>query len=595
MMNKKDNGLDYFNLPYPYVDFLVFNASHIDEKMIDICRKNATNLNFVFKEYCHEDGSFSIVVYASEGAGVDYFDKKFSLVSGVAMSNGNLLLTPNIYKYSDFNEINEDFGQFTALLLNDDNITYCTDHFGAGHLYYYSSNERGYSMVSNRAHLLKIFLKSSGIPLTLNTSVVKCGLFSNYSFFNQQSFLSKGLIKEINLLRLGEKLIQKKGRLFFYKNTTFIDSLAGQRGSYNQSISDFCEKSISNLNSIFNSDCFQQHILDLSGGKDSRLCLSLLLNTTHDKDLSILVNDVPNSDDLPIAASLVTLLNLTYIEKWNCNLYPRSLKEGFNLWRSYFFGSYHRMGIAAWSPCGENIRDVRISGAGGEVYRAFWSNSGYFSRALLNNTSMEDVLWEVINKTKIVNGYLDKDLDEVLMCLMEEFNALPGDKLVEKIDNHYLYHRNRTHFGLRGFSFFNECLTLTPLLSIDLLNASRIITHDERQNYKMFFDLYKKLAPFLLNIRFDKDSYPFEHLDLSTEMKSSFIQFNLNEATEAWSVAKKELDTFKKTLIKTPPRMRWGDYLSELKKGTLDLVSFIEKDYPNLLPKNIYTLGHVLI
>lgn len=588
MISKNDDNLNYFSLPYPYVDFLVFNSSYIDDKMIMISKKIAKSLGFLFKEYFHEDGSFTGVVYATEGAGVDYFDNKFSLISGIAMSRENLLLSPNIYKYSDFNQINEDFGQFTAFLLDDNKITYNTDHFGAGHLYYYNERVTSYSIVSNRAHLLKVFLQNAGISLTLNTKVVKGGLFSNFSFFNQQSFLSEGIIKEIKLVRLGEKLVQKNGELFFYKNMEFIGALAGEGPGYDKSISDFCEKSISNLNSIVNSDCFQQHVLDLSGGKDSRLCLALLLNTAHDKEISVLANDVPNSDDLPIAASLVELLNLQYIKKWNSKFYPRSIDEGFNLWRSYFFGSYHRMGMSAWSPCGENIRDVRISGAGGEIYRAFWSNSGHFSRALLGQTSMEDILWDVINNTKIKNGYANEDLDELLVALMEEFNSLPGDQLVEKIDNHYLYHRNRTHFGLRGFSFYNECLTLTPLLSIDLLNASRIVTHGERQNYKIFYDLYHKLAPFLLNVRFDGDSSPFQGLDLSSATRSSFIKFNLNEDISSWLDAKQEFDLFKKVSMNTTARMQWGQYLPDLRKGALDLASSIENDYPDLLPKNIY-------
>lgn len=571
--------MEFVRLPYPYSDFCIFNLCKESALILNCIQQVCHRLDAKFKKYQHADGSVTVVLYFNEST-IDCSTDEFSLLSGIAISKQKVLLNSNRYKISDYMELDRDFGQFTALLIDKYKISYKTDNFGSGHIYYYENKNDLYSLVSNRSHLLKIILDELNVQLTLNKPLVVGTFFSNFHFFTQQSFLSNELVYEINLLRLDEEIYQKSGKIYINKNQSLVDMFDFSSGNYESLLDDFCEKSINNMQIVFASECFKQHILDLSGGKDSRLCLALLLNTGHNNKISILTNDVPKSDDLTISAGITNLLNLQYITNWNSNFHPQSLDEGFNLWRSYFFGNYHRMGFAAWSPQGENLQDVRISGASGGIYRSTWSTSTFFQKALDRNNNLKDVLHDVIRLTAISGRYQQQDLDEVLEALYSEFCEIPGKNIEEKIDNHYLFHRNRSHFGLRGFSFYNECLTLTPLLSIQLFKASRLLTQDERQNYKIFYDLYKKLAPFLLSIRFDRDNNPFG--DLGSNMNQPL--FHLDENIDKWKLSQEQLLASKNSLMIGKPKMRWSEYLPTLKQEIEVMREGVSQAYPTLLP-----------
>lgn len=578
----------FCELPHPYSDFCVLNIkSGYDKSLLSdvklILNDVSTNVKYHLSN--HSNGSQSLIMYFNSDS-VSFDTNKFSLLSGIAKKDNRFFFDKKSYLLEDYDHIDREAGQYVALLSDSSGVKYKNDFFGAGHLFFYEGSS--FSLVSNREHLLSILLSGLSLNLTLNKSSIVGNLFSNFHFFTQQSFLHRGMVEEVKLLPLNLSLCQINGAILKESQRDFEQSMSPGLGSYTQNLNDFCDKTIEDLEQLLSSNYFDQYVLDLSGGKDSRLCLSLLLNTDNYDKLKILTNDVKNSDDLAIASGIVNLLNLKNIDHWNGALMPLSIDDGIELWRSYFFGAYHRFGLAAWSPKGLNLKDIRISGASGGIYRATWSDALPIRKALSESHGVEEFSRQIVKNSQVKNRYDIGVLNDLSAQLSDEISLLPGESLKEKIDNHYLFHRNRSHFGLRGFSFYNECLTWTPLLSQSLLKASRLLSENDRNNNKIFHDLYTKLAPFLLSIRFDGKKFPFDSLLNDAGISKRPVSFELNENTDAWIVARKKLELNNIERRESAARMRWSDFGPKMQQVCTESVLKVKQEgYEDVLPMNI--------
>ena len=506
------NSLDYVKGTKPYTDFA-------------IC-----SLNF-FAPDSFEEKVFNNTCKIILDRGTDFSGSCF--FSGVANFDN---------KYISYSELNDSIldggcvGNFTAFkILTNEKIDVFNDIFGMGIVYYYYDGDK--FIISNRYHLILRILNESVIPMNLNYNKVISSLASEGSFF-MQNFSEEMDVENTYQLQIDSYISIEDGVFKLKEKSSFLSLLHNEEDvSYSQLLDDACNEIVNNTKVVLKDKSINNIIFDLTGGFDSRLCLSSLLSLDCEEDLkdriSFITRDVANSKDLEISCGLVDLFKGKYFVETDATVRdkPVSIAESINLWRTMYMGSYHRMGLSRWSRRGENSFSVRISGGCGEIYRSFWYKM--YKRFILDGSSTRDVVSEILKLDNVEKRLSEDDYDVVISYLVNQIDNLPGLGVKEKLDNHYLYYRNRYHFGMNFLNFYHDKPVWSPLMSKSLFKASNVISFDDRVSGKAIIEVMERLNPIFPWIEFDSGYKP----DGSEEFKFNCFKgmnFKMNKEKSNW-------------------------------------------------------------
>lgn len=438
----------------------------------------------------------------------------------------------------DANPDGSEAGQFTCFRVDRLRVEAATDLLGAGHVF--ASQHSDGAIVSNRLHLHRIVMAALGFPVEVNPEPAIALLVSNTPFFAQQNMSPDMLIRGVRQVRVDEAASIVRGRLELSTKRSFLECL--EPGDYEALVTEGVRDIIENARAALDDSRFSDIVVDLSGGRDSRIVLGAVLHhESWRQRASVYAFDVAGSRDLDIACGLANRLGAHFYEGNSAQCEALSLEDNTSIWRSYFHGLYHRMGAAAWSAAGCNTRTINLSGANGELLRSFWApqfgrylKDGDFSQKLVAGVALPNVFDREQRET--VASYLARTLD-----------ALPGETLEHRLEAHYLYYRNRAHFGLRGFSFLHDHATWLPIASPHLLRAAWSLTLAERTNGKLIRDVLKRLDVDLLRIEFDGDKAP-------REIEIDCSRSRWETATAAARQKRESVRTHRE------PRMAWRDW-----------------------------------
>jgi hypothetical protein len=429
--------------------------------------------------------------------------------------------------------MSRDVGSFSLFRSHEGGFFVENDLFGYGQIFV--SEHDDCAIASNRLHLHRIVLDALAIRVQPNAGAVQACLFSQHSFFAQQSAIRDTLIAGVSHLPVDEYVFLRGGELIRLKKARMESALAGG-DDYKQAIQRGVEEIVGNVSAALRAPGFSRIVVDVTGGKDSRMVLGSMLRSGVGREhVFVHTEGDVDSRDVVTSARLAAYLGLEYFTGDSTPQSPVAFEEGLNIWRSYYFGQYHRMAFGAWANRGLNRSDLSVGGANGEIYRSFWV--AVVEKFLKGGIGVEGFCRKLIRAVRNPALFRIDDLSQLESILIEEFRLLPGESLEEKVESHYLFHRNRSHCGLRGFTFFFDRLTWYPLHSYNLLAASRSVPFSERASACVIKDVMGLLGPELLEVQFANGD---DWRSCPVNEAAGMNEYYLKRGMEMWGMAQAE-------------------------------------------------------
>lgn len=560
----------YWKSVEPFKDFAVIalKSSNYDEdkiKSIEKLEYKITKENFGdINSYIVHNDSFDI--------------KKDNLYifSGLGKIESKLYFGQESFKQEDINylDMGKNVGLFTYLYADTKQIFLTQDYFGCGILFYYENEEM--LIVSNRYHLLLVLMNKMTCKIEPNKESIAAvlGGRGNYSGFVSQNIFHEMGIKDTYQLPLNKEiLIDQTGWKIIDKNIA-IENISYDEKKYVNLLEQATKEIIENIHCIEECEKFKDIVCDLSGGMDSRVVFGGVLNANKSKNIKIRTKKTPGSRDLEIGVGLANTFGFDFYKEDSSMLEPLEVEDNSDIWRSYFMGCYHRTGFTTSSNKGKGINRVRLSGACGEYFRIFWSK-------LIKNVEQYNSK-EVSEEIFADNIYDFKIKESIQNKLCEELQRLPGSTTNEKLEAHYMFFRGRYHFGMRQFETYHDCAIWFPLLSPALLEASRMLTLEERKSDKIIYEITERLCPILIHMEYDnKKEKDISTLNLSDKRYMS-CKIKMDEDLEKWNETEKLNHEEKLTQIKEKNIQPLKDINEYLYSKILEGYTYLYNNHPEM-------------
>lgn len=580
---------DFWKAPYPFNDFAAvtfkIRPSELTIQRI-LSESGRVGIDNITR---HSAGKYKTLLFSALAPKKTRVNT--TILSGVAQLNGRLIYGQNHITDDFARNPGESIGIFTCISIGRKEIVVSQDYTGSGVLYYCDTQD--FFVVSNRYHLLLLFLKSLGYKGELDYSKVISSFYSKTTFLDQ-NISSKmdisgtyqlPLHKEIRINRRGVHIIDKRSVLHAFIGTSSIEK---------KELMELGAKEIvDNVRSVIESGIFTKKVIDLSGGLDSRAVLAALLNIDGGiNEVEIFTKNVPQSDDLKIATGLKNLYGGRFYKEEGRPQYPLTLNESEKIWRSYFMGTYYTMGLGAWSPRGENFKQIRLSGGCGEIYRGFWYS--IYRKGISEPKNVYDLAEQLVNMFQRISTENDDEKEILKHLIADELSSIPGRTPIEKLENHYIFFRNRYHFGMRAFEYYNDCSMWFPLLSKSAFKAALASTIEERQSKRLMIELTSILHPLLVWIEYDGFSLkdiPELHDIHNLDVRLKGINLKLDYSHEDWMELE---DQNRKELLKHRPRMdtsfyeEWRNSKEIITQKALAYFEELRAYYPNIFNDRLY-------
>lgn len=256
----------------------------------------------------------------------------------------------------------------------------------------------------------------------------------------------------------------------------------------------------------------QQVISHLTGGFDSRLVLSAVLNLGLSDRVNIFCSGPEGSTDRIIADGLTRQYGLKRVDGAGLTTAPTT-----NMSERLMGALFASGGITNTGPFGREIA-VPVSAMGGgygEVLRTFFGN-----RKITNARAQIDTSLLVSSYLPTANpkgSYLSPDaIAEISSLLRTKFDYL--SHLYQDIDfigdAFYTHNRNRYHIGQTSLLWSRVGSRFDPLYSVAGFELARRSTQHVRSANVVGHDLLESLKPDLLSWPFDYDRYSKDLLQL---------------------------------------------------------------------------------
>lgn len=297
-----------------------------------------------------------------------------------------------------------------------------------------------------------------------------------------------------------------------------------------------------------------QKVLSLSGGVDSRLALSMISTSGFAGEFEISSVDPRTwknkktvktiERDIAIADKIRTDFGLNWSTVGEREFLPFDFRDSLNFHQSYKSNFAHAFSASPGHMVQSDLK-VTFRGGGGELLRSTLTGDR-ISEQILNGTQ------ELTPELGFTAWYMSKSpvATEEHPLIQEyvstTFKSVPGNSLIEKLNELYRRTRNRTHFGHVRQSGSTNNYAFHPLSNQYFHQASRMLSFEERSTGKLVRDLFLLNEPSLLNL-------PFENED-STKGIANVQARDVHIAQNEWV---KPLDRAKAARIKSKMRKGW--------------------------------------
>lgn len=410
-------------------------------------------------------------------------------------------------------------GEWTALATRHGQLgpeyLFLADRFGYSPLFY-SLSDPDNIVVSNSFHGVVLGLKSLNLELTLNVPYYSTLISSNSPVF-QNSHLHSTMANEIRLLPSDSMLF------ICGQGVAFVDrELPGDLSNLND-YSIAVQRGIEHVSKVLNTMGRETELnsrITLTGGVDSRLCLSLTSLSEVVDGLSVSTIDPRKwsgrkgqrsiNRDMVISNRIRKDFNLAWWKQPDRLRVSTDFIESLTAFQSYRSNfSYTFVPSTSHTRYSESVMTIR--GGGGEILRVDASIekiAKYFEdyRESHPAADVDEARWyaEYVLKGSLLDGKL---AETAIDLIISEYPKEYGNSFLERISYLYLSHRYRGHFGHQRQTTSTNDIILHPLSNSYFLRAAKLIDFEELVQGKMVKDLFLRSNPALLEYTFASDDW----------------------------------------------------------------------------------------
>ena len=414
--------------------------------------------------------------------------------SGLAVANNELIRSAAAYAGAAASESLTGIGRttsfagcYTAVLRSSHSITIVNDLFGLCPLYYL--NQNGAIIVSNRAHLVSLMMLKSGIRREPNLDVICTSLASNHRLLHHP-YCHETVLRGLRICPADSFLVvdDENGLTTTRKSEHSVAAPSGNSPEAYRSLVDQAANDIRrNVTAAINSREFSYRILDISGGKDSRLVFGAVgsVNLLSRCFAKTFRSQNPLDLDTGMAISQMFGVGLDSGD-WHRSYSKRS-QFAIGFWRSMRTGMHHPLGANNWPTMWHGTKAIRLNGGCGEIYRDLWAEEQLLHK-IENPDRFSRICWP---------GLPAHWKTVAFQSLWRAIDTLPGDNAAAKLCNHYMFFRNRFHFGIPAYNEWYGYVPFSPLQSPSLLLASRLLSPSDRARGRAIHDVTERISPFL--------------------------------------------------------------------------------------------------
>lgn len=418
-------------------------------------------------------------------------------------------------------ELEDTTGQWVGLLTDEDARTAValSDVAGFGHLFFYPhrTGRRQDVYLATTLDALVDRLRAEGVRPEINWPYALTSLASSHvllrGHWSTQTFVSG-----VRLLRQTELLVMDADGLTLHERAVTTDR---QGRSYDELLDAGIDRASRLLRSVAAGDWPDLRLYS-SGGKDSRAVYALLQHAGVISQVSVSAADPTRWPDAQGRSVLwrdlavTDMLRRHYDLPWTVE--PEHEDRMLSWAESVALHQSYAAGVGWTFPAARQLRwpvepHVAIRGASGETLRSghraviaprSWVRAMGRKRATLDQDLA--TLYSMLSNPAV---HLPPAVAQAgRELVMSAFAPLPSAAINEQLNQHYLLHRNRTHFGHVLQSLDARALTLSPLSTPELLRAAYHLPYWERHRGTTTFDLVERLAPELNRMPFAESSWP---------------------------------------------------------------------------------------
>ena len=415
------------------------------------------------------------------------------------------------------------------------------DPSGFSRIYYAHINEAGanFLVVGPTFQSVAARLREQRIDAGINWPLVVSNIFINHTLFksitSEDTYSSK-----IKTLTPNKYFSFNSDKLQIVEDDFFQDP---KGRSYESLIKDGISRATAQIQSMASLDIETKQI-NLSGGRDSRIVLALLLASGRHKEFSVTSVDPARwgnptavaglESDLSIAGTLASYFDMRWTGPKTFTSTAISPSEMIAAWG------------ANWSnrkwPIPGDIRqispaslEVALRGGGGELLRT--TDLASTAQALGAKLSGSD------DPRMQFNSLVDRWISSVPDSLRHDVGAYVTESLFkdstrnldDMFNRHYAMNRNRDHFGHLVPSIMQNELAWHPLSQPEFRYAAQLLPLQERAMDFLPIDIFNNTIPELSY--FSYDSNPWSKASMDRALPISPILRNRMELSEADIVA----------------------------------------------------------
>ncbi|MDD7384430.1 MAG: hypothetical protein SPI12_03435 [Actinomycetaceae bacterium] len=381
-------------------------------------------------------------------------------------------------------------GTYTVIGLGDSVATIQPDIFGMNMLFYSDS------LVTNRLHLAALILRSIDVNNAISVFYGQTGFSFNFNMLTTP-------VKGVQVLPTHSRITV--GGNGVVVSTHVQDFSVLEPDEYWELIHAGAEDVAQNVSAVVNSG--YPVLADISGGRDSRIIFGALVS--QGLQHRVIFNTIAQATspmlalDLRIGSGLVARYGGSYegmprIVGFSHN----SVAQNIERRRSHIFGSYHWITPADFRPVSGIFKTpvVRMLGGGGEMYRTNWGVIE-FSKADPELPASAEHIAQALRQPR-GRFVSDEMVNRFFPDLLHTFEVLPGQKLGDKIESHYVNLRSRLHFAARPILPENS-VSISLATSPYLLRAFRGLPAAEQRSGRVIYDVLSVFDPQLPLLEFE--------------------------------------------------------------------------------------------
>ena len=400
------------------------------------------------------------------------------------------------------------YGCYTYVDVSKDDIYIGKDPFDLQPLFYYKDEQTFFA--SNRYHLLLLFLKHAQKKLIPNLE----RMLANFSANMVQPFLQE-ITTEMDVEGVWQ-LQNDYDIIINHEGISFVQSEYGKIYTENSSITEpdyrnslkkAKEEMLCNMEALLRNKNYENVIVDLSGGTDTRLIYGMLPDFEEYRGkVKICSDKIDGNKDLEIA------VKINNIYKYNFDDLPRqieisSLREAHKMCRSYYMGTYF-----SWQPMSifhRCDRTMQLVGACGELFRPYMTRKCL--KTVLEDCTVEEDFFEqyLLNISEYLICGNEEAIRTWIKLASEEARRQPVASVMEAYDRMYLQIRHNHHFAR---TLLGELAVprFAPLQSREILRLHHMTFH-EFKGYKILFDLTAMINKHLAGFPYENEQDNIDH------------------------------------------------------------------------------------